>query len=237
MNKIVYYCRWVLGPGLDENVMIIGLPVLCISLVVLTGILTIKVKNNCTYSLRKLSCTFTPAFVLGILSFHQSPSMETHILYKVTTGVLIGSLVLYIMAISASNHADHCAIIRITELSALAGLSLSVIVAEDHFNIGYLCSVGYVGLLLVGFHRKTIMPVITIPLYVLLNYKVILQEISAMNVLNIVILLVLILSQAFICIFKTTNITTIDCWQVMYGKNITQCVHLYDFPCTPDGHT
>lgn len=171
-------------------------------------------------SLTKMTTSFNSSFLLGLVAFSQTEPMREDYLELAMNLVLLASLVLYLTGVATVGSMVTPAapvVMESHELFGLAGLSSAILMAASQHVFGLICSVAFLGIVIFSFHRKNLVIILAIPLYVILNMKVILGGADLINRESLAVLSLTLICQPLVNIF-TSSVSTLDAWKPVLGK-------------------
>lgn len=191
-----------------------------LSAIFITTVLSIRCSNSLILNLRCLALAFCPSFILGIVALYDTKDMKQDPLEQMMLGAMATSCFLYIIWLLLTSHKPYMEMVhslKAAEFYALSGLMTAVMV-EGHHAVGLAFSLNAIALLMFCLRKTAVMSMLTLPLFFLLNYKIILQGLREVNGLSLLILVIILLSEPFLNA-TWSNLTSLDCWKLVFGKN------------------
>lgn len=219
--NILYYicvcCRWKL---LLNPAWVVAVALLSATGVIFSFILSFQISQHKTSILMPFTLTFLPSILLGVIAFSQTQLVHSddHEMYM--NVVLVASLAIYITWASLKRSIatpPPPVPIRLHELSALAGLAVSVPISGVPNSFGIICSIIFIGLAIFSFHRRSVSFILILPLFVLLNLKTVLYGTEYMNRLSLLVFVCIVAVESAMDIFASTY-SSLSTWSPIFGK-------------------
>lgn len=211
-------CRWMASP---EFQWILVLAVSCATTVVGVLVLSIKSSSRCIDKLKPSALSFCPALVLGVVALNQNADMRENPYERLMELTLTGAAVMHIswvFVMKGFNTTSPVYLMKSSDIYSIFGLAAAIVTSEDHHPVGFIFSLLNIGILILAFHRKSILPILTVPVYILFNHRVILHGTEHVNVQISLITIMYLTAEPLICAFINTT-TALDCWRPVFGKS------------------
>lgn len=178
--------------------------------------------TGCVHLVNKIMLSFNPSFLLGCLACSQTLEVANDYYEMAMNVVLLLSLIVYVAWIAVrcgTVVTQPPVVMRVTELFALTGMFLALVVTSDKSVIGVFSSLAFIGLLIFSFHRKNLITIAILPLYIQLNMKTILSlhGLELMNRESLCVFTLILMAQPLLNVFVSRE-TALSSWEPVLGE-------------------